>query len=121
MFLGESRGLIAGRYDLRRASSRRLLIVRALTLIMYRNFIIDAYLNCLYYHLMGSLLPLPHEPHKFVQVYFMGGNETEAQQRCENVHGGLQLDIVMTLQEMLHQHHMYVGRFNCSVLVYVDR
>ena len=67
------------------------------------------------YHLMGSLLPLPHEPHKFVQVYFMGGNETEAQQRCTNVHGGLQFYIVMKLQEMLHQHHMYVSIFKYAL------
>lgn len=33
----------------------------------------------------------------------MGGNEAEAQQRCKHVHVGLELDIVMVLQEMFHQ------------------
>ena len=37
---------------------------------------------------MGGLLPLPKESHKFVQIVFMGGDQTEAQQRCANVHNG---------------------------------
>ena len=44
------------------------------------------------YHLMGALLPQPKESHKFLQVYFMGGNQAEAQQRSTNVHGGLELN-----------------------------
>lgn len=60
------------------------------------------------YHLMGDLLPLPEHSHEFVQVYFMGGNQTEAEQRCTNVQGGLEFDIVVELQDLLHQHHKYV-------------
>lgn len=28
------------------------------------------------YHKMGSLLPMPNEPHKFLQIYFMGGEDS---------------------------------------------
>ena len=41
----------------------------------------------------------------------MGGNQSETQQRCVNVHDGLDLDIVMELQEMFHKYHKYVGIF----------
>ena len=54
---------------------------------------------------MGGLLPLPKESHKFVQIYFMGGDQAEAQQRCAN---GLYLEIVMELQEMFYKYHKYV-------------
>ena len=49
---------------------------------------------------MGGLQPLPKESPKFVQIYFMGGDQAEAQQKSENVHNGLNLDIVMLLKEM---------------------
>ena len=54
------------------------------------------------YQLMGSLLPLPKESHKFVQIYLMGDDQAETQQRCANVHDGLGLDTVMKLLEMFH-------------------
>ncbi|GFX49510.1 ATP-dependent DNA helicase [Trichonephila clavipes] len=28
------------------------------------------------YHKMGSLLPMPNEPHKYLQIYFMGGEDS---------------------------------------------
>ena len=63
------------------------------------------------YHLMGGLLPLPKDSHKFVQIYLMGGD----QQRCPNVHNGLDLDIVMELQEMFHKYHKYVSIFHSAL------
>ena len=54
------------------------------------------------YLLMGGLLPISKESHKFLQIYFMGCDQAEEQQRCANVHNGLDLDIVMELQEMFY-------------------
>lgn len=55
------------------------------------------------FHLMVGLLPLPNKSYKFVQICFMGGNEAKAQQRCIHVHRGLELNIVMMLQETFLQ------------------
>ncbi|CAI6345249.1 unnamed protein product [Macrosiphum euphorbiae] len=30
------------------------------------------------YHRVGSLLPMPNEPHQFLQIYFMGGEDSES-------------------------------------------
>ena len=43
------------------------------------------------YHLLGGLQSLPKESLKFIKIYFMGGDQAEAQQRCANVHDGLDL------------------------------
>ena len=34
------------------------------------------------YYLMGGIQPQPKESHKFIQIYLMGGDQAEAQQRC---------------------------------------
>lgn len=52
------------------------------------------------YHLIRSFLPLPKESYKVEQIYFIGDNQAEAQQRCQLVHIRLELDIVMELLEM---------------------
>lgn len=68
------------------------------------------------YHQMGGLLPHPERHHRYVQVYFMtGGDYREAEQRSRNVHGGLNLDIVIKLQLLLHQHHTYVNAFKYAL------
>ncbi|CAF4665941.1 unnamed protein product, partial [Rotaria sp. Silwood2] len=53
------------------------------------------------YHRIGSLLPPTNEEPKFLQIYFMGDEQQEARQRCNNIPGTRQ-DIVMDLQQMLH-------------------
>ena len=45
-------------------------------------------------------------------MYFMGGDQAEAQQRSGNVHDELDLDIVMELHEMFHKYHNYVRIFH---------
>src|ERR1700761_9408383 len=60
------------------------------------------------YHRVGSLLPATNEEPKFLQIYFMGDERQEANQRCNNIPGTRQ-DIVMDLQQMLHQHNRYVN------------
>lgn len=39
------------------------------------------------YHKVGSLLPIPDETPKFLQVYFMGDEQLEVDQRCANIAG----------------------------------
>ena len=62
------------------------------------------------YHRVGSLLPPSNEEHKFLQIYFMDDERQEAKQRCDNIHGTRQ-DIVMDLQQLLHQHNSYTHDF----------
>ena len=65
------------------------------------------------YHRMGSLLPLQDEEPKFVQVFFMGGDE-EASQRCR-LNQGVEQDIIRRLQAMLHDTHPYVASFKFAL------
>ena len=67
------------------------------------------------YFLMDGLLPISKESHKFLQIYFMDGDQVEDQQRCANVHNGLDLDIVMELREMFYSYHKYDGIFPCEL------
>jgi hypothetical protein len=66
------------------------------------------------YHLVGSLLPASNEEHKFLQIYCMGDERQEAEQRCNNIPGTRQ-DIVMEIQQMLHQHNRYVHEFKSAL------
>lgn len=38
------------------------------------------------YHQYGSLLPMPNEPPKFLQIYLMGDVDGQVYIRCENNH-----------------------------------
>ena len=62
------------------------------------------------YHLAGSLLPLPNDEHRFLQIYFMGDERLEAWQRCR-IFGGLDMETVLELQQMLHNTNIYVQTF----------
>ena len=66
------------------------------------------------YHRVGSLLPLPNEKPQFLQIYFMGDEQQEADQRCSYI-PGVHHEIVMELQQMLHQHNSYVQVFKSSL------
>jgi hypothetical protein len=37
------------------------------------------------YPRVGSLMPLSNEEHQFLQIYFMGDEQQEANQRCSNI------------------------------------
>ena len=39
------------------------------------------------YHKVGSLLPIPNEMPKFLQLYFMGDEQLEVDQHCANIVG----------------------------------
>ncbi|RCN48933.1 hypothetical protein ANCCAN_05042 [Ancylostoma caninum] len=66
------------------------------------------------YHRVGSLLPLPSETPKFLQIYFMGDEEQEVNQRCENT-DGTRRNIVLNLQRMFHQHNNLVKVFKTAL------
>jgi hypothetical protein len=59
------------------------------------------------YHHAGSLLPMNDQP-KFIQIYFMGDQEKQAQERQKHI-TGTQLEVILALQQMLHQHHVYIN------------
>jgi hypothetical protein len=81
------------------------------------------------YHRIGSLLPPQNEQSKFMQVYFLNGNE-EMQQRCR-LNAGLRPDVIQQLQDILHESHPYVadlkyaleqvGQQNHKVVIHADR
>jgi len=66
------------------------------------------------YHRVGSLLPPSNEEHKFLQIYFMGDDRKEVQQRCKNM-PGVRQDIVEKLQQMVHEHNTYVEFFKIAL------
>ncbi|KIH66755.1 hypothetical protein ANCDUO_02915 [Ancylostoma duodenale] len=66
------------------------------------------------YHRIGSLLPLPDENPRFLQIYFTGDEEQQVDQRCENI-GGRRRNIVLNLQRMFHQHSSLVKLLKTSL------
>ena len=62
------------------------------------------------YRRYGSLLPPPDENAKFLQLYFVGETTSEAEQRA-NLSSRTKLDIILMIQEILHQYHPYVHDF----------
>ncbi len=67
------------------------------------------------YHRIGGLLPLPDQEAKFVQVFFMQDADAQVQQRLANMNGGLKENIVLDLQEMLHERHQHVHNFKYAL------
>ena len=66
------------------------------------------------YHSIGSLLPPSNEEPKFLQIYFMGDDSKQVQQRCKNL-PGVRDDIVKKLQQMVHEHNTYVKSFKLAI------
>jgi hypothetical protein len=66
------------------------------------------------YHKVGSLLPLPGETAKFLQIYFVGDEEREVGQRCDNIRD-VRREIVLNLQRCLHGHNNLVNLFKTSL------
>uniref|UniRef100_A0A8D8YMS1 ATP-dependent DNA helicase n=2 Tax=Cacopsylla melanoneura TaxID=428564 RepID=A0A8D8YMS1_9HEMI len=68
------------------------------------------------YHRIGSLIPASGEDPQFLQIYFVGNTADELQARlsingCEN----LSPDIVSGLQDMLHEHNVYIRELKAAV------
>ncbi|GBO99548.1 hypothetical protein EVAR_87322_1 [Eumeta japonica] len=66
------------------------------------------------YHRIGSLLPANNEQPKFLQLYFMGDEEYEADRRCQNIQG-IERDTVLKIQRMLHEHNRLINTFKTAL------
>lgn len=66
------------------------------------------------YHRIGSLFPAENEQHKFLQVYFMGDEELEANRRCQFIQG-VERETVMKIQTYLHEHNILVNTFKTAL------
>ena len=66
------------------------------------------------YHIVGSLLPLPNEQPKFLQIYLMG-NDAEVTQHRYIIIPGVRNDIAQELQAELHLHNSYVHPFKSAL------
>ena len=60
------------------------------------------------HHSIGSLLPLPNESAKFLQLYFVGSSEANDRNR---LFPSTKMELILDLQEMLHQVNPYVKDF----------
>lgn len=66
------------------------------------------------YHRIGSLLPTPGEEHKFLQIYFMGNEEEEIDQRC-SIAVTTNREIISKLQEFFHENNHLVNLFKTAL------
>lgn len=66
------------------------------------------------YHRTGSLLPLPDQDYKFLQIYFMGNSAREVDQRCAH-NNSVKRYIVEQLQTFFHQHNELVALFTTAL------
>ncbi|XP_059223034.1 uncharacterized protein LOC131996874 [Stomoxys calcitrans] len=67
------------------------------------------------YHLAGSLLPLRPDDHKFLQIYFIADPDTQASTRCSIVAQPIDIDLIRSLQDMLHSHNSYIQSFKTAI------
>ncbi|XP_067936872.1 uncharacterized protein [Watersipora subatra] len=65
------------------------------------------------YHLIGSLLPIPGEQPQFLQIYFMGDQQAEAERR-RGIVEGVRLNVIRELQDVLHEQNKYVRDFKTA-------
>lgn len=66
------------------------------------------------YHRAGSLLPLADANHQFLQIYFIGNENREVDQRC-SIGSNTRREIIEELQGLLHQHNGLVHLFKVAL------
>lgn len=66
------------------------------------------------YHTIGSLLPETNMQSKFLQIYFMGDEVSELNQRC-GIYSDLDSDIMLKLQRLLHKENNLVKMFKYAL------
>ncbi|XP_062522088.1 uncharacterized protein LOC134196887 [Corticium candelabrum] len=66
------------------------------------------------YHRIGDMQPQSGENPEFLQIYFMGHKQEQAETRCRAV-PGVKIDIILSLQEMLHNVINYVASFKTAL------
>ncbi|KAL0902327.1 hypothetical protein ABMA27_000223 [Loxostege sticticalis] len=82
------------------------------------------------HHKIGSLLPPLNEQPQFLQVYFMGDYDTDADRRCQIIQG-VERATVLKIQQVLHNHNILVHEFksalenmpddSCKVVIRAER
>lgn len=66
------------------------------------------------HHSIGSLLPMTEGNEKFLQVYFLGNEESETEKRLENV-PDLKREIISNIQNLLHKHNKLIKIFKSAL------
>lgn len=70
------------------------------------------------YHRIGSLLPPIDKEYSFLQIYFMGDEESEEKRRCEIINKKIDQQvkkhIIHSLQELLHTHNNLIKEFKTA-------
>jgi hypothetical protein len=83
------------------------------TKIIRNNFETTFKIQGQVYHQIGSLLPLPDETPKFLQIYFMGDEEEQVNARCHHNHIEQMQEraIVSSLQSFLGERNQLIQLF----------
>lgn len=66
------------------------------------------------YHLIGSILPESGQDAQYLQIYFVGEDEREANIRCSK-YPNLKPNLIKQLQDMLHQVNPYVKDLKSTI------
>lgn len=66
------------------------------------------------YHKIGSILTNSQEKPSFLQIYFVGDDNTERNIRC-GIFSGVKPGLVNKLQKMLHQNNKYIKDFKAAI------
>lgn len=65
-------------------------------------------------HKLGALLPMPDEDAKFLQIYFMGDDNAELDQRC-GISTKTKREVIEELQTFFHEHNQLVRLFKTAL------
>lgn len=85
------------------------------TKVIHDNFMPTFKVQGQIYHRAGSLLPLPDDEHKYLQIYFMGGADDEQQvQQRSRYNPGTRNRIIASLQNMFHDRNELVRLFKTA-------
>lgn len=85
------------------------------TKVVHNNFMPTFKVQGQIYHRAGSLLPLPDDEHKYLQIYFMGGADDEQQvQQRSRFNPGTRPTIIASLQNLLHERNALVQLFKTA-------
>lgn len=86
------------------------------TKVVRENFMPTFKVQGQIYHQAGSLLPLPDEEHKCLQIYFMGGADDIAQaQQRRRFNPGTKHRIIADMQYLFHEHNALVRLFTTAI------
>lgn len=84
------------------------------TKIVQDNFMPTFEIQGQIYHRVGSLLPVPGAEHKFLQIYFMGDDDLQFDQRC-NYNPGVKRHIISSLQIFFNAHNALIRLFKTTI------